>query len=647
MSLPRPFRHRPNLPLRSVRHQPLRERLPVRCRPLPRLLRRPHRLPRKDMNMVQKGTCWLTISRFFFFWGYLGLQSALAESVYHGETGHIAGFDPARASDVYSVMAVARVYEGLVQYAYLDRPYRVEPCLAAEMPSVSPDGLDYTFRLRRGVFFQDDPCFRASAGLGRELTAADFVYAIKRVADVKVASTGYWAFRGRVAGLDEFRARSVQGQIDYGADVEGLKALDRYTLRIRLTRPFPAWLWILAMNYAFAVPREAVEYYGADFVNHPVGTGPYVLHSHVHNYRLEFVRNPKWRETGRVDRYPMKGEPGDETAGLLRDGGKPLPFIDRIIQHVIGDPSTQWLLFLSGRLENSGISRDNWDAVISPSRGLTDTLKREGVVMDAVPALDASYIGFNMEDPVVGRNKLLRQALMCAFDRKRWVEFQNGRVVPSSGPIPPPIRVRDHDESPFPFDLDHARKLLREAGYPEGMDPRTGRRLELTLELGSGGSDTRETAEVLASFMDRIGVVILPSFNNWPTLLKKIEQRRAQMFLLSWVADYPDPENFLQLFYGPNRTPGANRVNYSNAEFDRLYEQAGTLSDEEAKRRLYAQMEGIVIDDVPWLFLHHSLSFGLHHHWLENYKRHEFPYGMGKYYRIDETAREAWQAQRR
>jgi ABC-type transport system substrate-binding protein len=578
--------------------------------------------------------CWvLLIGAGPFIW------TAAAESVYHGETGRLSGFDPARASDVYSALAVAKIYEGLVQYAYLDRPYRVEPCLAESLPVVSADGLDYTFRLRRGIYFQDDPCFTLTGGKGRELTADDFVYSIKRVADIKVASTGYWAFRGRIAGLDAFREKSARGAPDYAADVEGLTAVDRHTLRIRLTRPFPALLWVLAMNYAFAVPHESVEYYGGDFLNHPVGTGPFVLRSHIHNYRIEFARNPKWAETGRLDAYPSQGSSGDAEAGLLRDAGLPLPFVDRIVQYVIGDPSSQWLMFLSGQLETSGIARDNWDAVISVNRELSAPLKNRGIVVDAVPAMDTSYIGFNMDDPVVGPNRPLRQAMMCAFDRQKWVAFQNGRVTPASGPIPPTMAVRDDALSLHPFSLDRARELLKAAGYPGGIDPQTGRRLELSLELGTGGSDARETAEVLASFMEPIGVVIRPSFNNWPTFLKKIEQRRAQMFLMNWVADYPDPENFLQLFYGPNATPGANRTNYRNVEFDRLYEQAGTLLEGPEKRALYARMERLVMEDCPWLCLHHTVSFGLRHPWLTNYKRHDFPYGMTKYFKIDDAAR--------
>lgn len=595
------------------------------------------------MKRVQQGPYWRLAGGVLFIWVCGALRPLQAESVYRGETGRISGFDPARAADVYSALAVGNVYEGLLQYAYLERPYRVEPCLASELPRVSEDGLEYTFPIRKGIYFQDNPCFVRSAGRGRELTADDFVYSIKRVANVQVASTGYWVFRDRIVGLDEFRTRSAAGPLQKDEEVEGLKAVDRHTLRIRLKRPFPALLWVLTMNYAFAVPREAVEFYGADFANHPVGTGPYVLRSHIHNYRIEFARNPKWAETGRVDRYPAKGAPGDSAAGLLRDAGQPLPLTDRIVQYVIGDPSSQWLLFLSGQLETSGISRDNWDAVVGADRRLSATLTARGIVMEATPALDVAYIGFNMDDAVLGPNRALRQAMMCAFDRTRWIEFQNGRVMSADGPVPPAIRVRDADGSAFPFNLGRARALLAQAGYPGGIDPATQRRLELTLELGSGGSDTRETAEVIAAFMEQVGIVIRPSFNNWPTLLKKIEQRRAQMFLMTWVADYPDPENFLQLFYGPNGTPGANRSNYRNTEFDKLYEVAATLPDGAEKRAVYGRMERIVMEDCPWLFLHHSMSFSLRHSWLGNYRRHDFPYGMYKYYRVDDAARAAWQ----
>lgn len=569
------------------------------------------------------------------------------EITYYGLAERIRGFDPVTAGDVASSLAISRIYEGLLQYAYLARPYRVEPCLSAALPTISPDGLVYTFPIRHGIYFQDDPCFTATGGKGRELVAEDFSYAIKRVADMKTGSTGYWAFNERIVGLDEFRAAAAgEAPTDYNRPVEGLKALDRYTLQIRLKQPYPQLLWILTMHYTFAVPREAVEYYGRDFVNHPVGTGAYRLAAWVKNYRLEYVRNPKWVETGRIERYPSEGAPEDAAAGLLADAGKLLPFIDRIVQFVVSDTSTAWLMFLTGQIESSGISRDNWDAVITADRALAQHLAGQGIHMDATPVMETFYIGFNMDDPVVGPNRKLRQALTCAFNSEQYVRFYNYRVIRAKGPLPPGIAGFENQTAPFPFDLEQARRLLAEAGYPEGKDPKTGRRLKLALDVGNANDpEVRASVELFADFMEKIGVQITPVYNNWPAFLERMERRQAQLFRLGWVADYPDAENFLQLFYGPNSSPGPNHSNYVNKEFDALYERARVMPDTPERTELYRKMADLVIADCPWIFEQHPLAYGLHHRWLKNYKPHDFPYGMTKYYGIDEPSRRAWKAQ--
>jgi ABC-type transport system substrate-binding protein len=555
-----------------------------------------------------------------------------------GETTRIRGFDPVKAGDFSSSLAVSRVYEGLLQYSYLDRPYRLEPLLAEALPEVSADGLTYAFTLRRGIFFQDDPCFAATGSKGRELTADDFVYAILRVADQKNASTGYWAFQDRIAGLDEFRAASGRvGQTDYTKAVPGLRATGRYTLTITLTRPYPQILWVLTMPYACAVPREAVDFYGQDFVNHPVGTGPFVLKSWRRNYRMEYARNPKWAATGRVERYPATGSAEDRADGLLADAARPLPFLDRVVEYVIADETTKWMMFLDGQLDQFGsISRDNWEAMVTPDRRLNRDLETRGIRLVSRPTLEVYFIGFNMDDPVVGANRALRQALTCAFNTKSWIRFHNQRVIRPAGPIPPGLAGSDTGPGKFPFDLERARRLLAEAGFPQGIDPKTGRRLQLSLELASADSaELRQSTELLVDFMDKIGVVLKPVYNNKPTFFDKVERRQAQMFRLSWSADYPDAQNFLQLFYSPHASPGPNRTNYANPEFDRLYEQARLMADSPERTALYRRMADMVIEDCPWLITHLPLAYGLRHAWVKNVKLHDFPFGMDKYYRVE------------
>jgi ABC-type transport system substrate-binding protein len=565
------------------------------------------------------------------------------EQVLYGQTSRIKGLDPARSGDVASSSVIGRIYEGLLEYSYLDRPYRVQPMLAAALPDVSEDGLTYTFRIRAGIYFQDDPCF--PGGKGRELTAGDFIYSIQRIADLKNSSSGYWAFNGRVVGLDEFRAASAgKSPTDYDAPVEGLRAPDRHTFQIRLKEPYPQLLWVLAMHYAFAVPREAVEFYGENFVNHPVGTGPYILEKWKRNYRIEFIRNPKWAETGRIELYPSTGTKEARAAGLLDDAGKPIPFIDRIVQYVVDDPATTWMMFLAGQFSFSGISRDNWDAVITPGSDLVHELQEQKIDLLSSPTLTLSYIGFNMDDPLVGTNKKLRQALSCAFNPELLVQYYNGRVTPVYGPLPDPLAGFKPEATAYSFNLEKARQLLAEAGYPGGIDPVTGRRLEITLELGGATPDVRQVVDLMAGMFDKAGIVLNAEYNNGPAFFEKLDRRQAQLFQLGWVADYPDAENFLQLFCGANASPGPNHSNYVNPEFDKLYEQMRTLLPGPEKDRLCEQMADLVIEDCPWIFMYQPMDFAVVHHWLKNYSLHDFPYTMVKYRRVDNIAWDEWKA---
>jgi ABC-type transport system substrate-binding protein len=573
------------------------------------------------------------------------------ESVMYAATSRIRGLDPGVTGEVSSSLAISRIYEGLLEYEYLKRPYAVKPMLAAEMPVISDDGLTYTFKLREGIYFQDDPCF--PNGKGREMTAEDFVYSFKRVADVKNSSSGFWALE-RVLGIDTFREASKGREpTDYSIDVEGLQAPDRYTFRITLSEPYPQFLFVLTMHYCFVVPHEAVASYGKEFSNHPVGTGPYRLASWRRNSRIEFERNPKWAETGREETYPTNGTPEQVEAGLLNDAGKSIPFIDRIVQFVVDDTTTSWMMFLSGQFSSAAISRDNWDAVVTGDRELNEGLRERGISLLSSPTLDLYYIGFNWDDPVVGtsrdpeqdlKNRKLRQALSCAFNFDDINRFMNYRLYPANGPVPTELDGSLPEPSPYRYNIEKAKRLLAEAGYKEGIDPKTGRRLELTMELGSADANTRQRMELLADMYRKIGIVLKASYNNWPSFIEKMNRRQAQMFQLGWVADYPDAENFLQLFYSKNESPGPNHANYRNAAFDRLYEQVRVMQHSPERTALYEKMSAIIVEDCPWIFQFQPLSFGVMHSWYKNYETHNFPYGMGKYRRIDDEIRTKWRA---
>ncbi|MCK4563792.1 MAG: hypothetical protein KAU94_03850 [Verrucomicrobia bacterium] len=572
------------------------------------------------------------------------------EIVSYSRSYRIKALDPALSGDVSSSKAISRIYEGLVEYDYLARPYKVVPLLTESMPEVSADGLVYTFKIRKGIHFHDDSCF--SGGTGRELVAEDFIYSFKRIADVKNISSGFWIFDGRVLGINAFHEASKSTEpTDYGMEIEGLKALDRHTLQIRLTEPYPQLLNVLTMHYAFAVAHEAVEHYGPHFVSNPVGTGPYELVHWRRNSRIEFVRSPKWAETGRSETYPSNGTPEQIEAGLLKDAGEQIPFVDRVVQFVVDDGSTAWMMFLSGQFSFSEISPDNWDAVMTVDEGLNEGLEKRGISIVSAPTLELRYIGFNWEDAVLGtstdpevdrRHRKLRQALSCAYNFDQMNQFMNGRLYPANGPVPEPLGGSLKERAPYRFDLEKAMRLLAEAGYPEGIDPKTGRRLKLTMEVGGADPTTRQMMELLTAMFDRINVVLNVQYNTSPAFHEKLNRKRAQMFYLGWVADYPDAENFFQLFYSKNVTPGPNHANYRNTEIDRIYEQIQTMLDSPERTALYEKMAHIVVEDAPWIFCYQSQSFALKHSWIKNYTYHAFPYGMEKYQRANIDERTQW-----
>jgi ABC-type transport system substrate-binding protein len=550
------------------------------------------------------------------FFAALFVGQAGGESVFRRSMERVSSMDPSQASAIYASRAVQLVYEPLLEFDYRARPYRLIPGLAESLPEVQSNGLVYVIRLHPEARFQADPCFgvdESGKARGRPVAAEDVVYSLKRLADRRVASPGEWLVLDTIAGMRAFSEASMAGAAtDYSVPVSGLKALDARTVRIELAKPAHQFAWYLAMSYTAVVPREAVDCYGSGFGSRAVGSGPYRLAGWRRNHQMTFERDPAWRG--------------------WREG--PAAPFDRVVYSVIDDVSTQWLCFLSGELDFLGeIARDNWDVVIDGAGGLSEPLRRRGVTLHSIPTLQVAYIGINMDDPVLGPNRALRQALNRAFDSAAWTRFFNNRTAMCDGPVPPGIAGRLETPFPHAFDLERARALMHEAGYPDGIDPKTGRRLELALDLGMTSQDVRESTELLVSFYARIGVSLKAQYHNWPTFLRRVSDRQSQMFRIGWVGDYPDAENFLQLFYGKNVSPGPNRTNYVSPAFDRLYEAACAAADEAGRNRLWGQAQKLVREDCPWIFLHFQKAYSLCHGRVLDYVPSDFPYGTEKYLR--------------
>lgn len=540
--------------------------------------------------------------------------------------------DPTRSSSTYDSEVQSQVYEGLFTYKYLVRPYELEPLLAKAMPHVSEDGLTYTIDVREGVFFQDNECFEG--GIGRELVAKDFVYSMMRMADDQNQPTGWWLYADRIIGFDEFEKRmSERGDapFDWDAKIEGLQAISKYKLQIRLVRPFPQMLYVLAMSYAVAIPRECAEYYGKTFTNTAVGTGPFILRTWTRGSRVILDKNPKYRDAY----YPTEASP--EFQHMLGDAGKKIPFLDAIVYHVYEQDQPMWLKFRVRDLDMTQLPDEYHSAVLDENKNLRKSFVDEGVSNYNLALLDLIYRGFNMEDPVVGQGesaRYLRQAISLAFSSEEINDaFYSNSCVLYDAPVPPGLdSYVPGITSPYRGpDLEKAKALMVKAGYPGGKGLPT---IELDTSVSANSA---EQAEMLSRAVGRIGVKIDVNLNSFAELSNKLKKKKAQMFGLAWGGDYPDAENFLQLFYGPNEAPGSNNFNYKNPAYDALYNQSRTLQPGPERTVVYQKMREVLIEDVPSFGHMARTRFFLWHKRLRNVLPDETFDNWRKYINIVES----------
>ena len=506
----------------------------------------------------------------------------------------VGSMDPVRGGHQYASMAMAPIYEPLLDYHYLKRPLTLVPNLVVRMPEVNAEKTVYAFELRDDVRFQDDPCF--PGGVGRKVTSRDVFYSFKRMADPIWKPGGWWVFSDRIVGLDEYKKaqaeRVTAGQaFDYDAAVAGLEIVDDRRFRIHLKRPFPQFLYVLAMTYTAVVPREAVERYGTDFARHPVGTGPFRMVRWIPGTEVVFERNPTYRG----DRYPTEGAPGDREKGLLARAGQAVPVLDGIVAHVFEQDQPMWLKWRVGDLDFIQVPAEYYPVVFDEQRTLRKAFAKAGVGAYPVALLDFIYRGFNMDDPLTGgfgKGKLIRRAMALAFDGREVNDaFYNDTNVLYEGPIPPGL-----DGYSPGYDgpkIAEAKALLAEAGYPEGrgLPP-------IQFETSIGGN-SREQGEMLVRQMKRIGVTLEPNYSPFPELWSKLKKKKCQTFSLAWGSDYPDAENNLATFYGPNESPGSNNFNYKSPEYDRLYDRIRVMDPGPERTAIYRRMRQMLIDDAP------------------------------------------------
>jgi ABC-type transport system substrate-binding protein len=594
----------------------------------------------------------------WIFFGYLAVVGLLvfllgislvvtpprrADTFYTFYVANLKTLDPAEISDVESAAIVGNVFETLYNYQYGVQPYRLFPQVAAEMPQITDEGKTVTIKLRKGIRFYDPWKKVFPNGEGPEIKAQDFVYSWKRVSNFHLGNTANYGamFEGKIVDLEEwwdYTKAQPKDAIDWDRPVKGFTALDDYTIQIKLVQPYPQLVFNLAHMPTAAVCRKAAETLKDDFKKYPIGSGPFVITDHLQEQRVVLDANPIYRGRFDVDGYTKV--PDEER----------LPRMKRIQVDYFAEPVPRWLLFRQGLFDVSTIPRDAFNQAIGGATGeLTPEMVKDGVVLKKSEVAELFYTGFNMLDKVVGKNKPLRQAISMAYDRDAFIRIHlNGRGVPANGPIPPgfptydPKRVARYCQ----FNLAEAKKKLAEAEQING-----GPIPELTYLMGGTETQARQYAEFFVSQMAQIGLKVKFELRTWARFQEMIDDKQAQIFSLGWVADYPDEQTFLQLFYSKNAGQGGvNSSNYSNPEFDKLYEEAVVMEPSPKRAELYRKMQDVVTEECPWVYEYYPLAYTLSYNWLKNY----FPmeYGNGQkmswcYIKVDTAARDLWHKQNR
>ena len=542
--------------------------------------------------------------------------------------GKCRTLDPIQADDSASRDLCGAVFDTLLTYNYPERPYRLIPSMLAEMPTANADFSEYRFKLR------DDLRFPDHEGIpGRPITARDVKFSLLRLADGRNHSPLYWIVRGKLRSIDTFNQLSLkmpEGDLSiYDLEMPGIVVHDDLNFTLKLTKPDPHFLYLLAMPNTGIVSREAVVKFGRDFARHPVGSGPFVLENWISNYKLVLRRNPVYRK----EFFPNAKSAEDRT--------RPLPLCDRIEILMVRQPMTGWMMFLQGDLDINALGRDdNFSIMATPEGRPVPVLEKRGVRLQRVPEFEVRYIGFNFKDPVLGKNLKLRQALSLAYDVGKRVRNAGGRLIPTQGPLPEGVAGYDPDyRNPYArVDLEKAKRLLAEAGYPNGIGA-DGKRLRLTFDMTGSSSAYRQIGELAAADFAKLGIEVVPVMNNKPRFFEKLARGELQLFYLSWIGDYPDAENFLQLFYSGNIN-GCNRTGFSDPEFDRMYKAAADMPDSPERIKLFREMVRYLGEQCVWIYEGIPVTYQLYHEWLENYEPHDFPYTRWKFLSVSPGRRD-------
>ncbi len=516
------------------------------------------------------------------------------------ESENIRGLDPVGVNDVVSHHVSHQIYDLLVD---LDTNLQLKPMLARRW-EISPDGLTYVFHLRNDVYFHDNACF--PGGKGRKFIAEDVRYSLNRVLDTRTGSLGFDFYRNYVEGAKEFTEEVTKSITENREprikNVRGYKVIDDTTFQIKLIKPFAPFIYYLCLGFAYVAPKEAVDKYGKDFFQNPVGTGPFIFENWTPDLEINLKRNPN---------YWDKDEFGNS-----------IPYLSGVKFRFIKDLSQQLLEFKNGNIDDSyRIPNELFKNIITSEKTLTPEYSK--FVIQRKTALATQYYGFLTTSRTFS-DRRVRQAFNYAIDRDKILKYVlQGSASDAAiyGLVPPVMpnysakRIKGYN-----FNLEKAKQLMTEAGYPGGKGfP------EVTLSINEGGGRNTQIAEAIQNMLKEIGVTLKLQLLQFAQLLDNIDAGRSDLYRLGWNADYPDPETFLNLFYGknvpdnPNDKSPINSFRYKNPKFDELFEKAIATTDINERNRLYEEAEQLAVDDAPMLFIYYDEDWRLIQPYVKNY----------------------------
>jgi len=536
------------------------------------------------------------------------------------------GFDPVRVSDLYSNTVNEAIFERLLTYDYLARPAKIVPFTAEALPEISEGGRTYVLHLRRGIYFTPDPAFK---GKPRELVAEDYVYTFKRFADPKNRSPWSFMIDGRIEGLDEqVEAAKKSGKFDYDATIPGLIALDKYTLRFKLTKVDYLFPYTLAHVPFGAMAREVVEAYGDDVQAHPVGTGPYVLKEWRRAAKIVLEANANYRAM--TWDFEASRDPWDK-AVVDAMKGKSIPQIGRIEITIVEESQSRWLAFNRKELDLLALPSTFVHEALDASNQLKATWTAQGVTQYRAIDPSVSYAFFNFRDPIVGgfsKEKIaLRRAIIMGYEvGQEIVVIDKNQAVQAQMPIAYGVVGFDPSyRSINQYDPLLANKLLDHFGYRRGPDGfRTlpdGKPLVIRQASGTAAID-REYNELWKKSMDAIGIRMEFQPGKFADELKATKSCQLMMWSAAWTADYPDGDNFMQLLYGPN-TGESNNGCYESKAYDALYERSRALPPDSLERdHLFVDMTRQMEVDGAWSLHVSPIRNQLVRPWVKGFKKH-------------------------